>query len=513
LIAHVEAGERSCQAEACVTGKGVRAALLLASLAAFAGAASAGTVRIDVPEAATTSAGIFDAEGRLVRTLWSGEPRERGAVALDWDGRNDDGAVVDPAHRYTARLLAHHVRYVWEGVIGNTSRDRDGAHVHRAFLPISAMAFDAAGDGFYAVGYNEGQPAMHRFRTSDPQRQDALGHDDYRRVFRHVATDGALVYFANEGLAAPRGSPLRDAETFVLAFEVSDGREHVFPAGRPAGTHLGTLWQSALDYDQDEAEFSGRFRAAPTGLAVQRRGDGLFVAHGGLDEIRVVDKRTGALLGRIPARDPGDMDTGPDGSLWVLCGAGAKAAVVHYRSSGSRWERAGELSEGLIDPVALAVSPVDGSIVVVDAGSEQLKAFDSAGRQLWVLGRAGGYRDGVPEVTADRFWFSAGPTYVAFEPDGSFWFGDAGNVRNLHYSSARRRLGEIMYLPHSYVVAVDTNRPTRVFRHFLEFEVDYAHPLSESWRLVRNWAAGLDHRYAGEYEGLQSVYTLKNGRT
>ena len=68
-----------------------------------------------------TSAGIFDADGRLLRTLWSGRALSRGAVAVDWDGRDEGGAPVPEHGHYMARVLSHNVRYVWEGVIGNTS--------------------------------------------------------------------------------------------------------------------------------------------------------------------------------------------------------------------------------------------------------------------------------------------------------------------------------------------------------------------------------------------------------
>jgi hypothetical protein len=70
-----------------------------------------------------------------------------------------------------------------------------------------------------------------------------------------------------------------------------------------------------------------------------------------------------------------------------------------------------------------------------------------------------------------------------------------------------------MYLPKSYRVAVDPAQPTRVFNQYLEFAVDYSRPLSEAWRLVRNWGAGLDSSYFFDMEGFHTVVTLRNGRT
>lgn len=499
---------------------GRRALVSAALLALSSPPAISGTARITLPAAATTSAGVFDSSGALVYTLWSGKQLNAGTLSLEWDGRRDDGLPAIASDKYVARVIAHNVRYVWEGVIGNTSRAASGNSVHRGFNPINDMAIDAAGHAFYVVGYNEQQNAIHRFDTSDPQSAVPLAHDDYRRLFRFAATDGTLAYFANTGVMAPQGHYMREPSTFVVALRVSDGAEYRFAAGRVEMPELpGNRWQSAIDADHVDATVRGnavegeQFRSAPSGLAVQQRGDRLFVAHRQLNEIRVLDKRSGQLLERIAVSNPGDMDVAPDDSLWVVCRENGHPAIARYRYRDRQWIRETLLTSGLVDPAAIGVSPVDGTLVVVDAGAEQLKAFGQDGKPAWTMGREGGYSDGNPDVTLDKFWFSAGASYVAFQPDGSFWVGDPGNLRNLHFSAQRRYLTQIMYLPHTYIVAVDPADPQRVFRHFLEFRVDYSRPLRDSWTLVRNWEPGLDKRYHGGFAGFRSVYTLGNHRT
>jgi DNA-binding beta-propeller fold protein YncE len=486
-------------------------ALCAAALAALP--AFAGTARIVLPESATTSAGVFDSSGALVRTLWSGQRREAGAISLEWDGRLDDGGPANSGEPYVARVIAHDVRYVWEGVIGNTSDAAQGPSIHRGFYPIQDMAIDAAGNAFYVVGYNERQHGIHRFRTAQPQRQTPLAHDDYRRIFQYAATDGTLAYFANIG-RKPRTGREPESASFVIALRVSDGAEHRFSAGRVETPEMhGNRWESVIDYDNSPALVADQLRSAPSGLAVQQRGDFLFVSHRHLNEIRVLDKRSGALLARIPATAPGDMDVAPDDSLWVLCRDGDRPAVAHYRYVDGKWERQASITSGLTAPAAIGVSPVEGTVVVADAGTEQLKAFDEDGSRAWTYGRPGGFADGSPELANDKFWFTAGTTYVTFQPDGSFWVGDPGNLRNLRFSAQRRYLDQIVYMPASYIVAVDLNDPTRVFRHFLEFRVDYSQPLAKSWTLVRNWAPRVDKRYLAPHAGFRSVFTLSNGRT
>jgi len=481
------------------------------------GPAAAGSATLTLPCQCDTSAGIFGPGGRLVRTLWSGQSHPAGPLAIEWDGRDDDGRPAAPAGSYQVRVLAHDIQYVWDGVIGNTSRDFTGPHVHRAANPINGMAIDSHGDAFYVVGYNEQQNAIHRFSTLDPQSKTALARDDYRRVFKYAATDGTLAYFANVGLVAQRDSPLRDPATFVIALKVSDGAEYPFAHGRvvfpnPAWP-WANRWSSVIDYRDENTDVDGAFRDAPSGLAVQQQGAALFVAHSRLNEVCVLDKRDGRLLAKIAVERPAGVAVAPDDSLWVLSEERGAPALVRYRLQGGQWAEVLRGSGTLVKPVALAVSPVDGTVVVADAGTEQLRAFDDRGEARWSYGRSGGYRDGNPDVANDRLWLSADVTYVAFQSDGSFWFGDPGNARNLHLSAERRYLGQIMYMPITYHVAVDPAQPSRVFNRFLEFSVDYSRPLHDSWRLVRNWKAGLDRSYFTDMEGLRQVVTLNNGHT
>jgi hypothetical protein len=79
----------------------------------------------------------------------------------------------------------------------------------------------------------------------------------------------------------------------------------------------------------------------------------------------------------------------------------------------------------------------------------------------------------------------------------------------------------VAWVPASYVTAVDSGRPQRVFANFLEFEVDAALNAQGglAWRLVRNWLPGLpvalrdEHAANLHWGGLRAVHTLANGRT
>jgi len=478
-----------------------RAAWLLCLLF---GTAQGGGATIELPQATMTSAGVFASDGRLLRTLWSAQPRAAGPLLLQWDGLDEDGRPVPAAGEYRATVLSHEVRYVWEGVIGNSSAESTGPTLHRAFGPITGMAFDGVGNGFYAVGYNEQQSALHRFSTADPQRQAALAKDDYRRVFNHVATDGRLLYAANAGRPGNRGEPV----SFVIAIDLTNAREYRFADGRTEfdGVNVGNRWDSVID--RGEAA-----RDAPGALAVQQRGTRLFVAHPELDEVRVFDKARGTLLERLPVARPLALALAADESLWVLSREAGRSGLLHFEvrpGGGFRWR--GALPPG-VEAVALAVSPLDGSLVVADAASDQLLAFGPDLRLRWRYGVPAAQQHAGQADAPDRLWLAAGPTYLAFQRDGSLWVGDPGHLRNLHLSPARDFMEQIQYLPASYVSAVDCADPGRVFGGFVEFSVDYRIPLRQGWRVARHWGRGLDSSYLGSRGGFRSVCTLANGRT
>ncbi len=65
--------------------------------------------------ARATSAGVYDAQGTLVRTLWSARPYAAGIHHAIWDGKDDYGNAA-PAGNYTVKLLAGNVHYDWDGV-------------------------------------------------------------------------------------------------------------------------------------------------------------------------------------------------------------------------------------------------------------------------------------------------------------------------------------------------------------------------------------------------------------
>lgn len=460
-----------------------------------------------------TSAGAYKTDGTLVKTLWRKVSYPAGTHTATWDGTDDNGVTMPPG-KYQIRVLYHNVKYLWEGVIGNTSKSFTGSTVHHAFLPIQSLTIDGS-NIFYAVGYNEQQSGGHRFNTNNPQSKTTVLKSDPFTSFNHVATDGIYTYWA-----AAAGC-CNSSTNFVTATKVSDNTPVSFPSGQdiclnrfPAqyggACYPNQSWSGVID-----VSFTG---PGATGLAVQKNGNILAVSYSSRNQVQLYDKRTGDRIGSISVISPQKLAFAPNGDLWAIAGK----SVVRYTKLASTPSVATTIA-GFSNPLDVAVHPANNDLILVADGNEsqQVKAYDRRGSKLWTYGQAGGYNNGDPNITAEKFWFGRGDerSSIAVQSDGSFWVNDYQNNRVLHISASRTYLEQIAYQPHSYLATVDLNNPNRAFSNFLEFKIDYSKPLKPgstgAWVLVKNWAAGLPNpQYpSGAFDGLRTVVTLPNGRT
>jgi hypothetical protein len=465
-----------------------------------------------LPASASTSAGVFSKDGTLLKTLWSGVTYTAGSHTIDWDGTYDDGTLATPGS-YDIRVLSNNVKYQWEGVIGNTSDAVSGPTVQRFFERLYGMAI-AGNSAYFATGYNEGSPSQAKFLLSNPQvKVDVLPSSGTGQATTFLTTDGINVYYGGNDQFSPN-----HANWFVYATRTADDGETMFANGSPLACVYGRTYPSAINIINDA-------NAAISGMAVQKTGPYLFVSHKKLNELHVINKTTGALIKRIALTAPQGLTTDNTNNLWVIYTLNGNTVVNKFavQADGSLSATALNLT-GVTDPVAMAVSPDGNTLVVADGGnSQQLKAFDNnTGASSWTFGQQGGYLTN-PNVTNDKFYFSdvsgsIHESFISFQSDGSFWVGDIGNYRTLHFSASRNYIEQMMFLRHNYSIAVDANNASRVFAEYLEFKIDYTKPLSPkngSWTLVKNWRASVPAAYYQDFivNVFKYVTTFSNGRT
>lgn len=488
-------------------------AALVAISACAQGSDETTVLEFVLPRDATTSAGLYDADGRLLRTLWSGERLVAGRHR-----RSVDASGL-PEH-LRARLIHHNVQAVWEGVIGNSSSNFTGPGVHRSFLVPSGLAF--GGPLLYvASGYNEGQLLIRALHPRDPQRalQPIADFDPFVAIGM-LAADAQRLYALNTGGGLSR-------TTFVIAYDLATGRQVDFAEGRPLC--LNRRPNSDACYENQDyrsvIDHGGVPDDVPTGIAVQQGGPLLAVARPARAAVLLFDKRSGRALGRVPLeRSSSQLQQiafAPNGDLWLL-----------GRDRATRWRWDGHQATPIAQtgplraPLAIAVHPGDEDAVWIALGDRlhQIHRFDRHGTPVATLGRAFTY-DTDPTVADDRLCFRAQGdterTALAVEIDGSIWVVDTCNHRIVHFDVAGRPASKVAYLPVVYVAAADPHDATRVFANFLEFRVDPEAPLAPGmgWTLVRNWWPGLPRelRDRGDHHdgfaGLRTVVTVTPGVT
>ncbi|GEP97428.1 hypothetical protein CCY01nite_36880 [Chitinophaga cymbidii] len=457
-----------------------------------------------------TSAGVYTEDSVLVKTLWSGITYSSGTHTATWDGTTDEGTLAADGN-YKVRVLSNNVQYAWEGTIGNNSDADTGASVQGGYAPIITMAV-AGQYAYIAKGYSEGTPSQVKFNLNTPragiQIQPPGENTGQQTTF--VASDSTNVYWAGN-------DPFNKTLYFIFATRTSDDQEVTFPVyGSPVDAARGKLYKSCIDTVKNE-------NSIITGMAVQPTGKFLFVSHGQLNALHVLDKTTGQLLQTLSYTAPGVLATDTANHLWMAHTSGGSGTIEQFSVDTSGiLTSTGVTVSGVIKPLALGVSPDNQLIVAADGDStsQQLKAYSNlTGAASWTYGLAGGYVNG-PDVTNDKFYFrdvrSTMNTFIAFEADGSFWVGDPGNCRVQHYAADRTFIDNILYQPNFYSCFVDYNNPTRVFGAFREYEIDYSKPLARnngSWKLVKNWGYNVPAAYANQYNILRNVNTLSNGRT
>ncbi|TVT41518.1 T9SS type A sorting domain-containing protein [Hymenobacter setariae] len=508
--------------------KGYKIRVLFALLSSFfvQAAQAQTTLRFRLDSTYTTSAGAYRADGKLVRTLWQRTVYNPGEYQVNWDGLDNDGQPVG-AGTYKIKVIAHNEKYVWEGVVGNTSASWTD-NIWHSLTTMQDFCGAANGESYAALGYNEVTSGLVYSPTGTAQAPRRIFNTDLFDAFSFVRADDTYIYAAtnNSGWDNLHSS-------FIMRFRQSDKGEAPWSSGQTAIYDLHkrvgvlSLKQAPVaNLPQLDTWLANRI----TGFAVSS--NYIAVARKAQNTVQFYATATGAPLGTLAVASPGQVAFASTGDLWVITAGQVKRFTV---TGGKSFAEQNTLT-GIVAPLALDAHPSQDLVLVADGGtSQQLKAYSAAGTPRWTYGQAGGYPVKGPDVVNDKFWFEiADPlargavdrdpygapfTFVKWQPDGTFWVLDAGNVRVLHFGADRSYREQIMFLPDRLHIAGDQADPTRMFSGHLEFKVSTS-PLkpgdqsllsSPTWKLVKNWAAGgVDHM---RYSSLINVTTHANGRT
>ena len=465
-----------------------------------------------IDEDAAVSAGVYDNNNRLIRTLWSVEKKSAGTYDGFWDGKDDDGDLLENG-TYTVKVMSNNVSYNFDTIIGNnTEWESDDTKFHGgSFIGDMVRVDDKM---YYTQPYQEGIKTGAFFRISNPHvscNTERFG--SAAQTNRRVASDGKLIYFGN---TEPGGT-----HSFVYAYDAQTYEPVTFEYGVAASNHWGNknAYPSAVNLvEHERCNNIG-------GLDVQKNGDFLFVSYIYTGKVYVLNKTTGQNLT--------DMDF--DSPQALCCDNGSGVYIGYKNESGSMSigyytaDENGALSlvntinENFEDIRDLTVSPDGTTLVAADGGgSNQIKAYNiETGERVWTFGSGESYYDD-PIVKDDKLLLTVKDsqqnyTFVTYEDEQTLWFGDLGNcrVRKLDLSSGTPVIADtIMYQWSSHNAAVDLNNPTRVFTCLREFEIDYNEPdRKKMWKLKRNWAEMARNINYYDEHLMENMMTLSNGRT
>lgn len=460
-----------------------------------------------------TSAGVYDENNRLIRTLWSGEKTAAGEHEGIWDGKDDNGYLAE-SKKYSVKVMSNNVSYNFDTIIGNNSEwESDDTKFHGGSFIGDMVCVD--GKMYYTQPYQEGIKTGVFFRTSNPHiscntERFGVGNQTSRRV----ASDGKLLYYGN---TEPGG-----VRTFVYAYDAKTHEQVTFEYGRPAANHWGhtNAYPSTINYLEHES------CANIGGLDAQNNGDFLFVSYIYTGKVYVLNKTTGQNLTEIELERPQALCCDYGNGIYVgYKNSEGTMSVSYYTVDDSGTLTLVDTFDEAFDDIRdLAVSPDGKTLVVADGGNEnKIKAFDVTTKQrTWTFGSGESYYTD-PTVKDDKLLLNdkdpiQNNTFVAFEEDSNIlWFGDLGNcrARKLDLSSATPVIDDtIMYQWSSHNAAVDLNNPTRLFTNLREFEIDYSEPDSKkAWKLKRNWIKVAENISYYDQDLMEDTMTLSNGRT
>jgi hypothetical protein len=444
------------------------------------------TTTYNLSTKSVTSAGVYQ-NGRLIRTLWSNQTKPPGTFTLSWNRRNDSNVTV--TGNYQIKVIANNLSYRWKANIGNTSRDSVGPNKIRA-LRTPTDGVEVGNAIYFSTGFVEGNSPTFKILKNDirrmvPVRPSQCGDGDGE--IRFCATDSVLVYWA--GLDAySRAWPSTNktppdtnswADCFIYATRVSNDADYAFSSGSTLKTSLAQCrTYSAIGISLKDTT------ATPTGLAVMKTGNYLYLTQRKKGLVKCYNKTTGALI-RTITLSLGDICI-KDSVVYGIVGN----SVRGYKINPNGTLTANSFNVSITSP--LNVSCNGGLILVTIASTQQIKAYNTSGTLQWTHGQAGGYKSS-PYAANNKFYFVDhndiyGKGFTVPCLDGSFWVSDAGNFRQIHFNSSRNYLEKFSYIPMNYNASASQINPKRVFAGFAEFNPD-------SGALVANWGGNLKTGY------------------
>ena len=394
-----------------------------------ASAACAAGIALTLDKPGNMSLAIYDAKGRMIRTLQNAKPLAAGPHALVWDGLDQYGAP-QPAGSYTWKALGSPgLEATFLGMVGITT-------VEQPYDPWvgnndgpSALAWDDSG---WYVG-SDGSEGIPAYRKQSPDGRKRLWQKDWMEAWQGpiamAAADGSLLVMQQNGK--------------VVALDRATGSHKTYIDD--AGKVRPVAWDVLAPGDNR----NGLGGATTSPMDMDARGGQLLVSAEKFDLVRLYStaapavprKASPAMLQEATAQRllrtekvsaPKGVALGAEGVMLVI----SEGQILSFGTQRDVLVAADRLE----NPYRLAFDGTSGDVLVAEsAPSHRVKRFDRSGKLIATYGRQGGRLDGpfVPTDFRDL-------RDVAATTDGGFLVceGGASLRRTAHFDREGNLLGQ-----------------------------------------------------------------------
>ena len=264
-----------------------------------------------------TTAGIFDAQGRLVRLLWTMKQAEGGAkLAGSWNGLDQDDKPVPPGE-YTWKVVTNRSTYTNIGTIGNTGLPpTTSGHIP---MYLEGVAVDAS-DAIYTV--HDWDEPHHNIIKWSPK--DGLVDIHTKNIISEallkgiaVEPDGSFAYVSGYQDLNDRSK----SKFSIWRVRMHDGKgdprefdprvEDFTKAGRCIKVYDG-----GAEFPPGATEADKGLMGAPL-LSLAVHGGTLYATDSLKGRVLLYDKVSGELKQEIPVSRACGLAVAPDGKIWV----------------------------------------------------------------------------------------------------------------------------------------------------------------------------------------------------
>ena len=363
-------------------------------------------VSYNMPRDGYLSLGVFGTDGKLLQQLVKYEFRSKGAQSEPWDGRGADEKFVQPGSYMVKGIVTDEIKGVYEFTADNPGKppwptpDNKGDWLSDE-APPQGMTTDGNNVYVAAPGSEKGFAIMKL--DANGQRLWGVREEFYPRCV-------CLSYLNGKVYALYSGPILTDntkrfngknarGRAVLICYDAETGEKVGFSADNPLTevanwkyreevTPLWVLMQSHgfrpgkyigqpryWEYDMGETTNAIGLAVVPSRIVVAKIYD---------NKLEYFDPATAAKTGELALERPAGLHRLDDNT--ILAVSGEKVVKVELNTG----RVSPVITAGLDAPVAVATDRL-GNIYVSDWGrSMQVKKFDSRGKFITAIGKAGG---------------------------------------------------------------------------------------------------------------------------